>query len=189
MQFMAEAGEPSQVKLICGMISSDVRLFDEAGSAMEATFGRAELVSEVMDFDFTHYYDEQMGSPLYRRFVAFAGVVRPDCLIEAKRATNAIERDFAATCAGEQPGAPRRPINLDPGYVAPGKLVLASMKDFSHRIYLGRGVYAEVTLTYRNGRWQPTEWTFPDYASGRYDAFLSAARELLCGRTMKERAR
>ncbi len=189
MRFMADAGEPSRVKLICGMISADVRLLDEAKRLLEAPFGPTDILSEVMDFDFTHYYDEQMGSPLHRMFVAFAEPVQPDCLIDAKRTTNALEREFASQYAGESADSPPRPINLDPGYVTPAKLVLASMKDFSHRIYLGRGVYAEVTLTYRDGNWQPTEWTFPDYASGRYDAFLSAARELLCGRAMKERAR
>ncbi|MCP4534749.1 MAG: DUF4416 family protein, partial [Delftia sp.] len=74
---------------------------------------------------------------------------------------------------------PDRPINLDVGYVEPSKLVLASMKNFSHRIYLRDGVYAEVTLMFRKGLWEPLGWTFPDYRSGRYDAFLTAARDSL----------
>jgi hypothetical protein len=72
-----------------------------------------------------------------------------------------------------------RPINLDVGYITPAKLVLASMKNFSHRIYLRDGVYGEVTLLYRGRRWEALEWTFPDFASGRYDAFLSEARRRL----------
>ena len=75
-----------------------------------------------------------------------------------------------------------RPINLDVGYVAPAKLVLASMKDFAHRIYLGRGVYAEITLQYRKGRWESLHWTFPDYASRAYDAFLTEVRHRLVRR-------
>jgi len=142
---------------------------------MEKAFGPAELPSEVMNFDFTHYYDQEMGSPLYRRFVGFRDLIDPARLVEAKLTTNALECDFAGRSAGE----PLRPINLDPGYVEPAKLVLASMKNFSHRIYLDQGVFAEVTLMYQKGRWQPLPWTFPDYASGRYDPFLTDARSRL----------
>ena len=179
---MAQAAEPPPVKLICGMISAKAELFDEAAEALAKAFGPVDLASEIMDFDFTHYYDEQMGSPLHRRFVAFAECVRPDALVEAKLATNAIEGEFAARLGGR----PARPINLDVGYLEPSKLVLASMKNFSHRIYMGRGVYAEVTLLYRRGRWEPLAWTFPDYASGRYETFLAQARERLMRQTRQE---
>ena len=80
-----------------------------------------------------------------------------------------------------------RPINLDPGYIESSKLVLASMKNFSHRICLADGVYAEITLMYRNGKWRHLEWTFPDFASGRYDRFLSEVRDRLArGKTPQE---
>lgn len=169
---MAQPCEPPVVKMICGMIASRAAWLDAAAEELGRTFGPIDHTSETMDFDFTNYYDEQMGAPLVRRFVAFAEPVRADALVEAKRRTNAIEGDFARRFGGEV----ARPINLDPGFVEPSKLVLASMKNFSHRIYLGRGVYAEVTLMYRKGRWHPLPWTFPDYASGRYDAFLTAVR-------------
>lgn len=162
------------MRLICGMISSRVELFDAAGEELSRQFGPIDHTSETMDFDFTHYYDEQMGTPLYRRFVGFAEPVQAGVLADAKLRTNAVEADFARRGGG---GDVARPINLDPGYVEPSKLVLASMKNFSHRIYLDGGVYAEVTLMYRRGRWEPLPWTFPDYASGRYDAFLTAVRE------------
>ena len=122
-----------------------------------------------------------MGNPLLRRFVGFAGPHFPDILANAKRRTNDIEDRFAADRAGA--GGPERPINLDVGYIESSKLVLASMKNFSHRVYLRDGVYAEVTLMYRRGLWEPLPWTFPDYRSGRYDAFLTAARSTLSGRT------
>ena len=98
-----------------------------------------------------------------------------------KLATNQVEAAFAAEArpAGRPPHAPQRPLNLDPGYVTESKLVLASTKDFAHRVYLGDGIYAEVTLTYAGGRWRPHEHTFPDYASGAYDSFLARAREAL----------
>ena len=166
------------VKLICGMLSSRVELLDAAAGELSAAFGAVDLVGEVTDFDFTHYYDRERGAPLDRRFVSFAELLRADALADAKLRTNAVEADFARR--GDA-GSVRRPINLDPGYLEPSKLVLASMKNFSHRVYLSRGVYAEVTLLFARGRWQPLPWTFPDYRSGRYDAFLTAARQRLAG--------
>jgi len=174
---MAQAQEPDNVKLICGMISADRELFERAEYELADAFGPIDVTSNIMPFDMTHYYDEQMGSPLWRMFISFARPVAPDVLADVKQRTNAIEAEIAATHAG--PDYAPRPINLDPGYIESSKLVLASMKNFSHRIYLRHGVYAEVTLMYRKGAWEGLEWTFPDYASGRYDAFLTDARSRL----------
>ncbi|MFW6132558.1 MAG: DUF4416 family protein [Planctomycetota bacterium] len=170
---MAQPAPPPPVKLICGMLASDRAVLDEGVAALEAAFGPADLVSKVYPFDQTDYYAPEMGAPLWRRFAAVAEPVSPEVLAESKCRTNALEADFA------RGAAPLRPINLDPGLVAPSKLVLASMKNFSHRIYLSGGVWAEVTLMYRRGRWEALPWTFPDYASGRYDAFLTRARTAL----------
>lgn len=172
---MAQPTHPRGVKLVCGVISADEALLSEADGPLLAALGQVDLASEVFDFDWTHYYDEQMGSPLYRRLVSFAELVDPGVLVDAKLRTNAIEAEIAAA----RPGGPARAINLDPGYVTQAKLVLASMKNFSHRIYLARGVYAEITLMVRKGRWESLDWTFPDFASGRYDGFLTAVRERL----------
>jgi hypothetical protein len=178
---MAEASVPPVVVWMCGMISSRREWLDAAAGELARAFGPVDIAGEVMDFDFTHYYDRQMGTPLLRQFVSFRDSPAGDALAEAKLTANRIEREFAAAEA-----SPPRPINLDPGYVESSKLVLASMKNFSHRIYLARGVYAEVTLLYRRGRWEPLGWTFPDYRSGRYDAFLSSARARLPAHDEKE---
>lgn len=172
---MAEASEPRLVKLICGQISARAELFDAALARLEQLYGRADIVSEVMNFDFTQYYDAEMGNPLLRRFVSFDRPTSPGILADVKCATNELEREFAAAGGGWA----ARPINLDPGYIEPSKLVLASMKNFSHRIYLSRGVYGEVTLQWHKMQWQSLPWTFPDYASGRYFPFLTAARTRL----------
>ena len=165
------------------MISSRRSWLDAAAGELARAMGPLDISSEVMDFDFTHYYDRAMGTPLLRQFVSFADCPAPEALVQAKLRCNAIEADFAA-----REGCPAlpRPVNLDVGYVESSKLVLASMKNFSHRIYLGQGVYAEVTLMFRHGQWQPLEWTFPDFRSGRYEAFLSAARGRLTARSAKE---
>jgi len=174
---MAPIAPPPDVMLICGMISARVELFDQAAAEMERLFGPVELRSDVMEFDLTQYYDTQMGSPLKRQFVSFARPIKGDALAAAKVATNALEHSFAQRFAG--PGQPERPINLDVGYVDQARLVLASCKNFSHRIYLGEGVFGEITLLYHKAGWDALEWTFPDYASGRYDPFLSAVRQRL----------
>jgi len=183
---MAQPSQPPAVTFLCGMISARRELFDEAIAPLREAIGPVDAVSEVMDFDFTDYYESETGSGLLRQFVAFAPGPTPEFLAEAKCRTNAIEADFARA-ARRRGGGPARPINLDPGYIEPAKLVLASMKNFAHRVYLSRGVYAEVTMLYR-GRWQKLEWTFPDYASGRYDAFLDSVRRRLCLR-QREAAR
>ncbi|MCD4825308.1 MAG: DUF4416 family protein [Phycisphaerae bacterium] len=177
---MAAITQPDKVKLICGMISASESLLAEAQERLAAAYGPADIVSETWQFDFTDYYEEQMGANLLRRFVAFEWLIDPGELADIKRATNALEDEFAAAGGGDV----SRPINLDPGYIAPSKLILASMKDFSHRIYLGGGVYAEITLMWRSG-WQSLAWTFPDYGSGRYDEFLTDARTRL-GEQIKE---
>ncbi|MBS3733356.1 MAG: DUF4416 family protein [Phycisphaerae bacterium] len=172
---MAHPKPPQPARLICGMIASETSLFDEVLTPLRNAFGAVDILSEVYPFDLTHYYAAQMGDPLWRQFVSFDEPVCPDVLADAKCCTNAIEADVAQRHAD----GPDRPINLDVGLIAPSKLILASMKDFSHRIYLSHGVWAEVTLIYRNQHWQSLDWTFPDYASGRYDAFLTRARDAI----------
>ncbi len=160
---------PEEVKLISGMISGGRGVLTEAAERLESEFGPIDLVGEVMEFDFTHYYDEEMGTGLLRQFIAFEKLIDPDQIVAIKRITNEIEDNFAK--------GPNRTVNLDPGYITESKLVLASTKDFSHRIYLSDGIYAEVTLMYVRGRWISQPYTFPDYASGCYDEFLTQARD------------
>lgn len=179
---MAQPSDPPKVKLICGLLTAEPALLDEAIRRLGEALGPVDLVSDIMDFAATRYYEAEMGAPLYRRFAAFRDLVCADALAAAKRTTNDIEAKLAA--ASPIPGV-ARPVNIDPGYVEPSKLVLASMKNFAHRIYLGRGVYAEVTLLYRDGAWRSLPWTFPDFASGRYFPFLDEARGGL-GRRLRE---
>jgi hypothetical protein len=157
------------------MLSAWPELLAAAGERLESAYGPLDLRTDVMPWDFTHYYDDEMGVPLHRQLVAAERLISPEQLGPIKQATNAIEAAFAAEAAGRPP----RPVNLDPGYVTESKLVLASTKDFAHRIYLGGGIFAEVTLTYARGRWVAHEHTFPDYASGAYDAFLTEVRNRL----------
>jgi hypothetical protein len=116
-----------------------------------------------------------MGSGLQRSFFAFAGEFARERLVEEKRAALELEAEAAA-----RPGAAvARPLNVDPGYLTRASLVLASTKDRAHRVYLGSGVFGEVTLLYERGAFRPLPWTYPDFRSERYLAFLAEVRAAL----------
>ncbi len=190
---MAAIQEPKPVKLICGLLCADKALLERMPLRLAEEFGPVDIVAAIQPFDFTHYYDDEMGPGLYRGFVAFENLIDPSRLAEIKVRTNELEDRCARDVhEGREPWTPAdpppdRPVNLDPGYVAPSKLVLASMKDFSHRIYLHSGAYAEITLQYRDG-WQKLPWTFPDYGSGRYDEFFTQVRNTLRRQERKDGA-
>ncbi len=173
---------PAPAKLIVGMLSGRRELLGEAGERLSRDHGPVDLRSRVWDFDFTDYYQRQMGTGLLRQFISFERLVPPEAIAAVKQGTNGIEAEFAAAGAG----GPPRPVNLDCGYVTEGKLVLASTKDFAHRIYLGGGIFAEVTLEYAGGAWRAGPHTFPDYASGLYDEFLTAARSRLAAQLRRK---
>lgn len=172
---------PSSVKLICGMIAADTQLFAEAETALTERFGVVDLRSDVLPFDFTTYYHKEMGAPLYRQFVAFERLIDPAILPDVKRWTNELEERLAIVRDGQI----RRRINLDPGYVTAAKLVLATTKDHAHRLYLRDGIFAEVTLTFRDKSFQPMDWTYPDYRTAGYLMFFNAVRANYAGRESK----
>jgi len=168
---MGQVSTPMPVKLIVGMIAGDVELFEQSAEKLAELFGQIDLVSEDFNFDFTHYYDEEMGRGLIRRFASFERLIMPDEIARIKCQCNDIEQTFAVEG--------NRRVNLDPGYISESKLVLASTKDFAHRIYLGSGIYAEITLSFVRGKWVSHPYTFPDYASGIYNEFFTRVRKTL----------
>ena len=167
---------PEPVKLIVGMLSQRQELFAAAEAAMVEVWGPLETVSEVMDFTYTTYYDKQMGTPLLRKFVGFTEMIAPDAIARIKHQSNELE-DLVGGCLIGESLKVDRPINLDPGYITGSKLVLATTKDYSHRIYIGDLMYAETTLHFHQGRWCGWPFTYPDYGSGDYDEFLTAVRQ------------
>lgn len=173
---MAKPRPARPVRLFAGLLSGDVDLLRRARQLLAKRFGPVDCESELWPFDQTDYYRDEMGPNLQRWFVSFATLVGPDQLAHIKIESNAIERVIAADCA--QPDIPR-PVNIDPGYVDLTKLVLATTKDRGHRIYLGHGIYAEVTLQYTQGAWQTLPWTYPDYQRAEYHAFFSRLRDQL----------
>ncbi len=162
------------VNLIAGLISNDTDLMRRAIRLLSEHAGPVEAVSDYWPFDTTDYYNAEMGEGLLRQFVSFERLVNPQELAAIKILSNHIEERICFDLA--LPPEQRR-VNIDPGYVTLSKLVLATTKDYGHRIYLRDGIYAESTLHYENGQWAPWPWTYPDYADGRYHAFFERVRE------------
>jgi len=167
--------EPKPVKLIIGILAANEDCLQVAIEALTAEFGRADLVSDVWPFDKTDYYKDQIGEHILRQFVSIEKLIDPGELAEIKHKTNKLEQELATKLALSLP----RPINLDPGTIEPSKLILATTKNYSHRIYIGKKMYAEVTLLFHKGRWQPLEYTYPDYKQQCYFDFFDKVRPRL----------
>ncbi|MEK6683115.1 MAG: DUF4416 family protein [Nitrospirota bacterium] len=163
------------VILFVGMISGRTMLFDEVRRPLITRFGPVDLESPVYPWTHTTYYEKEMGPDLKRQFLFFKQPIPPDTLHEIKRFTNELEQRWVQT----SPERNLRQINLDPGYLAPSKIVLATTKDYSHRIYLRDGIYAEVTLMYQGKSCAPLPHTYPDFRSENYIALFNEARRLL----------
>jgi hypothetical protein len=166
---------PSSALLLLAAFSRHESALAWARRRATAAWGAIALESAPFDFNQTDYYEATMGRGLRKVFLAFAHTIDPGALAESKLRTNAWEGEYARSANHPEP----RPLNLDPGYLTLGKLVLASTKDHAHRIYLDCGIYAEVTLNYRHGRWHHHEWTFPDYRRDDYQRFFSRCRDHL----------
>lgn len=172
---MGEPSPPPPSLLIMAAFSRHEGALHWARHRAEQRWGVPVLESERFAFGETEYYQRSMGKDLKKVFWAFEPGFEPADLPEVKLATNAWEKEYAGRSDTEE----KRPLNLDPGYLNLGKLVLASTKDFTHRIYLSQGIFAEVTLYFQRGRWEHHRWTFPDYRREDYQAFFSECRQYL----------
>jgi hypothetical protein len=172
---MGEPHAPSAVSLLVAASSRYEEALAWGLREAEREFGAVAAVSDAFDFTETNYYAAEMGDALKKQFWAFAAPIDPGRLAAIKLTTNLWEAEYAGLQMHPEP----RPLNLDPGYITLAKLVLASTKDHAHRIYLADGIYAEVTLAFRGGAWQPLDWTYPDYRRADFQAFFTKCRDLL----------
>jgi hypothetical protein len=162
---------PRPVKLFVGMLSNDIPLFEKLKKELGSVFGPSDMESPVWKWEFTDYYTKEMGAGLKRQFIFFQRLIPPESIAEVKLKTNEIERHYLNEHGG-------RRINLDPGYLDLAKIVLVSTKNYSHRIYLHNGIYAEVTLIYKDDTYQPLPYTYPDFRTEEYLQLFKKAREL-----------
>jgi hypothetical protein len=166
---MADPQLPDPVKLIVAVLWADAGARDMAIARLGEHWGEVDFVGPDRPFDATEYYVPEMGPGLFRRLLAFGTLIAPETIGEAKRVCNAIEAELAADG--------KRRVNLDIGYLDHNKLVLASAKNAGQKIHLGGGIYADLIARYKAGRYQPFEWTFPDFKDGRYDPELATIRQ------------
>ncbi len=167
---MTDLKIPPPGKVIIGIITRNLDIVKLAQGFLEKKLGPVQEKSPVIDFDFTDYYEVEMGKNLLRLWLSFDRLVIPDKLLEIKLAVMEIEEKFLDANG-------KRRINLDPGILTLCKLVLATTKNYYHRIYLGKGIHAEVTLFYRHNNFEPLDWTYPDYRTDTAINFFKLMRK------------
>lgn len=161
------------VKLICGLIFREDEVLNKAMTHLVRRFGKIDYESETLAFIYTDYYAKEFGTDLRRKFISFARLIDPAGLYRVKLFSNNIEERLSR--------ASFRLINIDPGYLDLSKLVLASTKDYSHRIYLNKGIFAEITLSFQDKSFRPLEWTYPDYRTAEYISIFNHLRDVYSG--------
>lgn len=168
---MGKPSIPSKALLFSGILYSSNHWYLKALECLASKIGEIAMYSPPIAWDFSDYYRDELGENIIRRFVFFKNLIRQEELSEIKIITNDLEELLSS--------GNRRNVNLDPGYLTPAKIVLASTKDYSHRIYLKNGIYAEVTLVYRKNRFVPHLNTYKDFQDERYIEIFMAARKLM----------
>ncbi|MGB7296367.1 MAG: DUF4416 family protein [Candidatus Aminicenantales bacterium] len=170
---MAEAKPFTPAKLIVGIISSEDRYFVEVEKALISLHGAVDLKSPVFPFNTTDYYDRQMGKNLSRLFLSFAPLIPPESLSEIKVRTNSLEEEMREAFAGKT-----RLVNLDPGILTRSALIMATAKDFAHRVPLRHGIYAHLELLFTKTAVRLLPWTYPDFRQEGYQNFFLEARRI-----------
>lgn len=170
--------DPQPAKLIAGLLFRDWEIARAVLEALCERYGPLDFLSESKPFTFTRYYDREMGGKLLRQTASFIDLVHMEDLPDIKLFTNELESRLSL-------GGKRR-INVDPGLLSEERLILATGKNYTHRIYLRKGIYADLTLIYQGGAYQILPWTYPDYRDATLLHFLSALRRTLifqrCGK-------
>lgn len=167
---MGKIKPPPFVKLIFGFIFQEDNIYNQARLILERHFGAMDFDSPVFAFVYTKYYEKEMGAGLKRKFIAAKKLINPADLYKIKIFTNKIEKKLSRDSA--------RLINIDPGYLDFAKLILASTKDYYHRIYLNKGIFAETTLFFRDKAFRAFEWTYPDYRTKEYAVVFEQIRTI-----------
>jgi len=167
---MGKPREPLPAKFFVSFIASENDLFRQGIEELCSSFGETDTVSKKLPFDFTDYYTREMGRLLFRHFITFERLIPILNLPDIKQMTNRLEKKYAA------PDGNRR-INIDPGYIRLEHVILATTKGYAHRPYLRGGIYADLTLIYRNKSFQPLEWTYPDYRQEEVIALFNQFRK------------
>jgi hypothetical protein len=168
--------KPKTIKLFCGLIGSREAVA-QGIRLLCGRFGESDYQSRSIDFGYTRYYSEEMGEKLLRKWVSFQKIRERAYLVMAKHTAVALEEELSRSG--------KRTLNIDPGYVDDAQVVLSTSKNYSHRIYIGMGYYAEVTLVYKNRAFQALEWTYPDYKVPEALQFFDTLRSAYLDRMVR----
>ena len=169
---MSKLNIPPPVRLFTGLIYSSERALGKSMDLLEKEFGSILKTSEEFEFSQTTYYKNEMGDNLKRKFVFFEKLIQREHIGDVKIICITIEQKLSVDG--------NRKVNIDPGFIAPEQIILATGKPYSHRIYLGKGVYSELTLIYENNSFRSLEWTYPDYKfKNIQDMFLGIRKSYL----------
>ncbi len=164
---------PPPAKYFMAIMTTADSYHAEAEEALEEAFGHLDRRSHRYDFSrFSGYYDKEMGGRVWKYFVTFSRLIPMNSLVAVKLSAEELQRRFAV----RDQDASRRTVNLDPGYVTGWNLVVSTVKNHAHRLYLGEGVYGEVTLLFRKHVFEPLPWTYRDYASQAVIDFFAQVR-------------
>jgi hypothetical protein len=174
----------SLVKLICGIIASEERFFERSEEHLIEHYGPLDLTSPLFTFDFTDYYENQMGQNLKRKFVSFGNLISPEDLSEIKIRTNALEEEIKKEFKTR-----KRIVNLDPGYTTASALIMATAKDFAHRIPLHHGIYAHLELLFGKNDVRTLSWTYPDFETKGYQEFFLKIRKIYLSQVQNQKSR
>lgn len=180
---MAEPKAFSRAKLVCGIIAGKDPVFRMAEERLSTVYGPADAKSSFFAFDVTNYYEKQMGTDLKRRFISFKRLINPEKLSSIKLATNRLEGDIR-----DELRAGHRIANIDPGYVIPSALIMATAKNFSHRVPLLHGIYAHLEFLFGRDEIRPLPWTYPDYKNKGYQDFFLEVRRIYLSQLKKKPA-
>jgi hypothetical protein len=166
---MGQIKDYSPVKLIIAVTISDINLWAKVLEKLEILFTSTDHNTDWYNFNHTDYYREEMGRNLKKRMISFEKLIKAENLPVIKITANNLEQEFSEDN--------KRRINLDPGYITPEKLILATTKDYSHRIYLNKGIFGDLHLTWQKHHFQPNSWTYPDYREHFILQFFEMVRE------------
>lgn len=177
---MGKTSEFEKEKLIIGVIYNDMDVYEKAMEILTEAFGEIDLESDRFSFskEYSSYYDDELGGEGQRVILSFRDTVSPDRQAEIKLFTNGIEQKLSVDG--------KRKINLDPGLISHGRLLLATTKETGFRIPLSDGIYSELTLFWARGGWNKLPWTYRDYQSVRVQIFLTKVRKIYLSQRRKE---
>jgi hypothetical protein len=168
---------PESASLVMSVLVSDIAVWPEVKKELEGGFGPIEEDVGPLGFDFTSYYEREMGKGIVRRLWRFECLVGRVFLADVKQFTNRLEQEFARSG--------KRVFNLDPGLLSLENFILATGKNRAHRVYLQKGIFADLTLTFEKGSFRPTPWTYPDYRDAKMIQILNSFRESHLGKLRK----